>query len=160
MAFVGSRIKAARDAAGITQEQLGKLIGVTGVTIMRYEKGQREPRLEQLQSIANALNISVSQLLGFRPEDLGGDSNNQDWMKFNQAILEAGITIEFDKIVNSFLENDAEKLFQAYEQLNAEGKKKARERVSELTEIQRYQQREKPAPDTSNASGAEPDDPS
>ena len=63
MGDYGIRIKAAREAANMTQEQLGKKIGVTGVTIMRYEKNQREPRLEQLQKIAEILGISFDYLL-------------------------------------------------------------------------------------------------
>lgn len=34
----GNRIKTARIAKGLTQEELGKLVGVSGVAIMRYEK--------------------------------------------------------------------------------------------------------------------------
>ena len=59
----GSRIKAAREKAKLTQEELGKKIGITGVAIMRYEKGQRNPKLETLQRIAAALNVPVSDLL-------------------------------------------------------------------------------------------------
>lgn len=60
----GERIKAAREAANLTQEQLGEKLGVTGVTIMRYEKNQRQPRIEQLGKIAKALDISVSEMMG------------------------------------------------------------------------------------------------
>ena len=56
----GIRIKAIREAAGLTQTALGALIGVTGVTIMRYERGQREPKIHQLERIAQALSISLS----------------------------------------------------------------------------------------------------
>ena len=49
----------------MTQEELGKLMGVTGVTIMRYEKGQREPSLEQLQKIADILHVEPSYLVGW-----------------------------------------------------------------------------------------------
>lgn len=59
----GERLKAAREAAGLTQEELGQRVGVTGVTIMRYEKNQRQPRLEQLRRIALALNMAVSELV-------------------------------------------------------------------------------------------------
>ena len=64
MGNYGDRIKKAREAVGLTQEQLGEKIGVTGVTIMRYEKNQREPRQKQLQSIASALGVSVGDLMG------------------------------------------------------------------------------------------------
>lgn len=64
MGNFGDLIKREREAAGLTQEQLGEKIGVTGVTIMRYEKNQREPRLEQLDKIAEALGVSLSRLMG------------------------------------------------------------------------------------------------
>ena len=69
MGDYGARIKAAREAANLTQEQLGEKIGVTGVTIMRYEKNQREPRLKQLIAIANALEISPGYLMGCMSDD-------------------------------------------------------------------------------------------
>lgn len=61
---IGERIKAAREQAGITQVELGEKIGVSGVAIMRYEKNARQPRIEQLQAIAAALDVSPFYLLG------------------------------------------------------------------------------------------------
>ena len=61
---IGERIQNARKKSGLTQEELGERVGVTGVAIMRYEKGARQPRLEQLQRIAGALEVSVDYLLG------------------------------------------------------------------------------------------------
>lgn len=59
---IGERIKAAREKAGLTQVQLGEKVGVSGVAIMRYEKGSREPRYDQLQRIAAALGVSIYEL--------------------------------------------------------------------------------------------------
>lgn len=58
---IGTLIKAAREAANLTQEQLGEMIGTTGVSIMRYEKGLRNPRLELLTAIADALSVDVTE---------------------------------------------------------------------------------------------------
>lgn len=62
---LGENIKSAREASGLTQTELGKLIGVTGVAIMRYEKGLREPKLETLQKIASALKVDIYSLTDF-----------------------------------------------------------------------------------------------
>lgn len=59
----GQRIKAAREQAGITQVELGEKVGVSGVAIMRYEKGTRQPRLEQFQRIASVLSVDVNWLM-------------------------------------------------------------------------------------------------
>lgn len=60
---LGEKMKTARKTAGLTQEELGKKLGVTGVTIMRYEKNQRQPRLDQLGEIAKALGMGVTKLI-------------------------------------------------------------------------------------------------
>lgn len=65
---LGDNIKAAREAAGLTQEELGAKIGVTGVTIMRYEKGQREPKIDVVTKIADVLGVTNGQLLGWSRE--------------------------------------------------------------------------------------------
>lgn len=62
--MIGESIKKNRKKAGLTQEELGNILGVSGVAIMRYEKGQREPNLEMLHKIADALEVSINELLG------------------------------------------------------------------------------------------------
>ena len=64
MSTIGERIKKARELRNITQSQLGEKLGVTGVTVMRYEKGQREPNIETIFNLAEKLNVSASYLLG------------------------------------------------------------------------------------------------
>ena len=59
---VGQRIKAERKAKGMTQEDLGKKLGVSGAAIAQYETGRRYPKVETLERIATALNVDVSKL--------------------------------------------------------------------------------------------------
>lgn len=66
---IGDRIKAARETAQMTQAELGNKIGVSGVAIMRYEKDQRQPRIEQLKRIASVLKMPLSELVG-TPEEI------------------------------------------------------------------------------------------
>lgn len=63
MSTFAENLKSQRKKKNLSQEDLGKLIGVTGVTIMRYEKGLREPKLEIIKKIANALKIPVANLI-------------------------------------------------------------------------------------------------
>lgn len=58
----GGRIKAARKAAGMTQEELGKKLGVSGSSIAQYENNLRNPKIETLNRIASALDVSVDTL--------------------------------------------------------------------------------------------------
>ena len=55
------RIKEARLRRGITQEQLGALIGVAKTTITGYEKN-REPTAAKVGEIADALGVDVNFL--------------------------------------------------------------------------------------------------
>ena len=67
MIQLGSRIRQARDRAGLTQEQLAERIGVSRTAIARYESGEIEPKLHNLAAIAMALSVSCDELLGIRP---------------------------------------------------------------------------------------------
>ncbi len=59
-----NQIREVRKAAKITQEELAKVIGITHATLSRYESGAIDPPTSQLQAIAAALKVSVSDLLG------------------------------------------------------------------------------------------------
>lgn len=65
-AFIGSR----RQALGISSRELARRAGIADVT--RLELGQiPKPRTDTLAAIAQALNISLTELLGMgRPESL------------------------------------------------------------------------------------------
>ena len=62
--IIGERIKAIRELRELTQEMLGSAIGVTGVAIMRYEKGLRRPSVEQLVGISKFLNVPICYFTG------------------------------------------------------------------------------------------------
>lgn len=59
----GQRIKAARKKAGVTQEELGKKLGVSPSFVAQYETGKRNPKIETLQNLANALGVPVYELI-------------------------------------------------------------------------------------------------
>ncbi len=66
---LGMRIKEERTKRGWTQNELGKIIGRSGVAVMRYEKDSsdkdhREPPLEMIEAIAKAFGMSPFQLMG------------------------------------------------------------------------------------------------
>lgn len=60
----GEKVKTARKALGLTQEELGKLIGVTRRTITSYEADAFPPRTRELYNkLAEALHVNVNYLL-------------------------------------------------------------------------------------------------
>ena len=58
------RLKAARIAKGVTQTELAARIGVTAQAVSSFEKGKKEPKMEMVKRIAEALGISVAELYG------------------------------------------------------------------------------------------------
>ena len=60
---IGNRIKAYRSNLGISQEELGAAVYVTGKHLSYLETGAKVPSLELLILIANALDVSADDLL-------------------------------------------------------------------------------------------------
>lgn len=59
---LGAAIKAARTENRITQEQLAEIIGVAPSHIKQIEAGNRNPSIEVLYHLAQALNFSVDDV--------------------------------------------------------------------------------------------------
>lgn len=113
----GQLIKAARKKAGVTQEELGKKIGVSGSSMAQWENDLRNPKLDTLQRIASALGVPVQDLIS-------------DWEAVDKE--------EFKRVF-IYGEGIKDRIDAALDRLNDEGQEKAAERVEELTEIPKYQ---------------------
>lgn len=59
----GELIKAARKKAKLTQAELGAKLGVTPAAISQFEKPSSNPTFDTIEKIADALNISVDNLI-------------------------------------------------------------------------------------------------
>ena len=62
---IGERIKLLRKKRGYNQKELANLLGKSLPTIKKYESGERNPKPDQLQKIAEALGISVTVFLDY-----------------------------------------------------------------------------------------------
>jgi len=63
MVQVGARIKLLRKQKKLTQAQLAKVVGVDATLINKIEKGHTTSSLNTLNKIAEALNVSIIDLL-------------------------------------------------------------------------------------------------
>ena len=61
--LLGKNIRKFRLQAGIKQEELAEQVDCTGSHIGQIERGRRVPSLEMVVRIANALHVTVDQLL-------------------------------------------------------------------------------------------------
>ena len=60
---VSEKIQEARSKAGLTQQQLADKLGVSQQYIGIYESGKRQPKIQTLQKIADALGVPVTEFL-------------------------------------------------------------------------------------------------
>ena len=67
-----NRIQELRKEANMTQNDLAKIIGVNPVTLSRYENGERNPKLDKLEKIAETFHVSVDYLTG-KPDVVNSD---------------------------------------------------------------------------------------
>ncbi|WP_279100846.1 XRE family transcriptional regulator [Bartonella apis] len=86
------RIKNSRIAAKMTQEELAKAVGKTRNAVTQWESGASRPRLNTLEVIAEALNVSIDWLLtGNTPNVAGAEttrtSSKMSDVKFNNSTL-------------------------------------------------------------------------
>lgn len=124
--YEGDMIRKYRKEKGLTQKQLGDLCGIADSNIRKYESGKQNPKIKTLQRIADALSISIYDLMEF--DEYYSKSDKMRMVKYlNQ--LESGINcIEMSEFVMTGL------LYQ----LNDKGQEKAIEQVRLLTKIPEY----------------------
>lgn len=61
----GQQLRNQRKSARFTQSELAERVGTTQAVISRYERGERDPTVEMLQRIADALDCEL--VIEFRP---------------------------------------------------------------------------------------------
>ncbi len=59
---IGYRIKEARERLGLTQTELGNIVGVTGSAITNYEKETSHPKEQIIYKLMEALNVDANYL--------------------------------------------------------------------------------------------------
>lgn len=59
----GTRLKSARRAAGLTQQQLGDAVGVSKGAISRWESDIDRPQFEYLAALRGQLRVSLDELI-------------------------------------------------------------------------------------------------
>lgn len=82
---IGTKIKTARLSKGLTQEELGKLVGVQKSAIAKYENGRVvNIKRSTLQGLANALDLKGSDLIN--------DINDLDLEKEKSTAVDDGLS--------------------------------------------------------------------
>ena len=64
---LGTRLTGLRKAQGLTQTQLGELLGVSQQTINSFEKGRRRVPVSALPTLSEVFGVSVDVLVNAQP---------------------------------------------------------------------------------------------
>lgn len=68
--MIGSRLKQARDAAGLSQRELATECGLSAMAISKYERGESTPSSQVLQALVEALDVRVEYFFRSRSIEL------------------------------------------------------------------------------------------
>ena len=64
MATFGKKLREAREAQGLSQQELAKKIGSVHTVIGRYERDEMKPSVDVVKALAEALKTTAGYLLG------------------------------------------------------------------------------------------------
>lgn len=102
---IGKNIAKYRKAKGLTQEELGAMIGITNQSVSKWESEVSMPDIMLLPEIANALNITLDDLYGIAKEPEKVSVSADDFPAFcHQKLIELfyyNTTMRFTNIGSS-----------------------------------------------------------
>lgn len=153
---IGKNIQKLRKDKGLTQRELAKMIGVATGTLQQYELGKRQPKIEMMTKICQALDVplhnSFSPFLTLFMGDISEVTVNDPVFNSNENTRHIHLTTSHDPLTGmpvfrneTMIEYSAYlKMLRDYDMLNTIGKTEAQKRISELTEIKRYTEPDTP----------------
>lgn len=155
-------IRNKRKEKNLTQQELGNALSVSSQMIAQYENDKRKPKIDTLRKICTAMGITIGDL----GPDIWKCYSAED---FAEDLLDSTLS-KLPKQIESAIKNNAEEdmtklrfageqaqqhsheivdsnwksvvLLSHFEKLNADGQTEAVKRVSELTEIKKYTEKE------------------
>lgn len=86
---IGKNIKRLRQNKGLTQEQLGDVLGITGQAVSKWENGSALPDLPVLPTLAEYFGITIDELMGYK---LNALTYKEQFVRFmiGNGILQTG----------------------------------------------------------------------
>lgn len=105
--YFSTNLKKIREEKGLSQNKLGNMVGVNQTTIARWENKEIAPSIDNVEELANALNIPLPDLLG---KDLRFDNAtmvdlNSDTVQIPVlGTIKAGIAIEAQQDILEYID--------------------------------------------------------
>lgn len=139
---IGENIKKIRRQSGYTQAELGKKLGVSAVMISQWERGERNPKAENIKRIANVFNINDKLITGkdskimSHPAFAEKKTENKKSQSLGKGLAEL-FPDEF-LLTNNKLDDLDHEYLELFEMLNEKGKLKAIELTEILTKVPEF----------------------
>lgn len=119
------RLRNLREKAGLTQTELGTLLGYSRASISYYEKAQRVPDIVFLMAVSDFFNVNPSFLIGYSQNQ----SLSNDDIGFRFGLSDKAIAVldsiglpEYGEFISAFVEhNSFPKLFDCMRCYSIEG---------------------------------------
>ena len=86
--MIGKNIKKARLLAGLSQTQLGELVGKGVSTISEWESDKRSPDVEMLPLLSSVLNVSMAYLMGITDDSKFGKTAKEEIITLSDSSRE------------------------------------------------------------------------
>ena len=115
--ILGYRLKELRKENKMSQADLGKLLGVTKVSISGYENGTRVPSLDILQGILDVFGVSADFLLGRELNVVCEDDSNVT-MCLSTSDIEIIKEIRSDSVLFNSIASNPKRFFTSFYKKN------------------------------------------
>lgn len=126
---MGEYIKQLRTEKELSQEALGKLVGVNRAAVNKWENGSVENiKRSTIKKLSDVFGVSPCELMKW-------DEETQPQRKEVQEVTPSDL-------IKEYYGSDAYKLIELFVQLNNTGKAKAIENLSDLVQLPKYTEKE------------------
>jgi transcriptional regulator with XRE-family HTH domain len=102
---IGARIRVFRQNAGLSQEKLAELVGVTPQQIQKYEVAKTKISTDRIQMIAIALRVHVSAFFHDRDDELTLNESESTFIKKLRRVkdrrVNESLMLILDRLVRS-----------------------------------------------------------
>ena len=115
--ILGYRLRELRKENKMSQEDLGKLLGVSKVSVSGYESGTRVPSLDILNGILDVFCVSADYLMG-RELNVVCEDDNSVTMFLSTSDIEIIREIRNNSILFNKIANNPKRFFSSFDKKN------------------------------------------
>lgn len=125
----GTKIKELRKAQGMTQEELGELLGVKKAAIQKYEKGEIvNLKLATIKKLCEVFHMPPGRLIFPEAEEMDQKHNSKQ-LHFEVKVIED---------IETMYGMEALEMIEGFTKLNDKGKSRALDMLDDMASLEKY----------------------